>query len=205
MLFRSHPKFRQQLLEEAKRLAYLPADQTLQSMRDYPVEEERLVVLKDGRQVMLRPARASDAEGIRSLFHAMPEDDVYTRFFRRLHSLSSREVQRLCNINYETEVAFVAVEGPRESERVLGHACYFVNPSTNLAEWAFMVDPACQGAGLGTLLQRRLTEHGRARGLRGFVAEVLRENARMLALACKGSDRIQVERDEDTIQVTMLI
>jgi RimJ/RimL family protein N-acetyltransferase len=179
-------------------------DQTLQSMHAYPVEEERTVTLKNGREVMLRPAHASDAAGIRALFHAMPADDVYTRFFRRVQSLSSLEVQRLCNMNYETEVAFVAVEGPREDEKVIAQSCYFINPSTNLAETAFMVDPVWQGTGLGSALQRRMAEHARGRGLRGFVAEVLRENSKMLALARGFSDNVQIERDEDTVHVTML-
>jgi len=162
----AHPKFRAELLEEAKRLGYLPPDQSLQSMRDYPVEEERVVTLKNGRQVMLRPAHASDADGIRALFHTMPAHDVFTRFFRLVQSLSNREVQRLCNLNYETEVAFVAVEGPRENEKLIGQSCYFINPSTNLAETAFMIDPAWQGAGLGSALQRRIAEHARARPAR---------------------------------------
>ena len=200
----AHPKFRAQLLEEAKRLGYLPAHQNLKSMRDYPVEEERVIALKNGLQIMLRPAHASDAEGIRALFHAMPADDVYTRFFHRLHSLSNREVERLCNLNYETEVAFVAVTGPRENEKVVAQSCYFINPSTNLAETAFMVDPAWQGTGLGSALQRRMAEHARARGLRGFVAEVLPENSKMLALARGFSNNIRVERDEDVVHVTML-
>lgn len=200
----AHPKFRPQLLDQAKQLGYLPVDQSLQSMRGYPMEEERLVQLKNGRQVMLRPAHASDAEGVRALFHTMPADDVFTRFFRQVKSLSNREVQRLCNLNYETEVAFVAVEGPRENERVIGQSCYFINPSTNLAETAFMVDPAWQGTGLGTSLQRCLADHGRARGLRGFVAEILTGNSKMLALARGCSDNIHIEREEDTVHVTML-
>lgn len=200
----AHPRFRPELLEQAKQLGYLPADQSLQSMRAYPMEEERLVKLKNGHQVMLRPAHASDAEGVRALFHTMPADDVFTRFFRQVKSLSNREVQRLCNLNYETEVAFVAVEGPRENERVIGQSCYFINPSTNLAETAFMVDPAWQGTGLGTSLQRCLADHGRARGLRGFVAEILTGNSKMLALARGCSDNIHIEREEDTVHVTML-
>jgi acyl-CoA hydrolase/RimJ/RimL family protein N-acetyltransferase len=198
----AHPKFRAHLLEEAKRLGYLAPDQTLQSMRDYPVEDERMVKLKSGREVRLRPARASDSEGIRELFHTMSESDVFTRFFHRIRSLSSRDVQRLCNLNYETEVAFVAVQGPRENEHVVGQCCYFINPSTNLAETAFMVDPAWQGSGLGTAMQVRMAEHAKGRGLRGFVAEILPSNGKMIALARKGSENIQVERDEDTVYVT---
>ena len=200
----AHPKFRQQLLDDAKKLGYLAADQTLQNMRAYPVEEERTVALKNGKRVMLRPARASDADGIRELFFKLPATDIYTRFFRRVQALSNKDVERLCNFSYENEVGFVAVTGPREQEVIVGQGCYFVNLTTNLAETAFLVDPAWQGTGLGGALQQRMVEHAKARGLRGFIAEILAENGKMIALARKGSDQVSAEKDEDTVHVTML-
>jgi RimJ/RimL family protein N-acetyltransferase len=200
----AHPKFRQKLLEEAKQLGYLAADQTLQNMRAYPVEEERGISLKNSKQVMLRPARASDADGIRELFFKLPATDIYTRFFRRVLALSNKDVERLCNFSYENEVGFVAVTGPRELEVIVGQACYFVSPTTNMAETAFLIDPAWQGTGLGGALQQRMVEHAKARGLRGFVAEILLENTKMIALARKGSDKVSVEKDEDCLHVTML-
>ncbi|MBI5279952.1 MAG: GNAT family N-acetyltransferase [Burkholderiales bacterium] len=198
----AHPRYRPWLLEEAKRLGYVAADQTLQTMRSYPVEEERWLALKDGRTVLLRPARASDAPAIRQLFFKLPPGDIYTRFFRRVKSLTQNEVERLCNYDYEDEVGFVAVTGPRENEAIVGQACYFVNPPTNLAETAFLIDPAWQGSGLGSGLQERLAQHARQRGVRGFVAEILPQNARMIALARRGSERVQVHRDADSVHVT---
>jgi len=200
----AHPKFRQELIEEAKKLGYLPPAQTLQNMRAYPVEEERIVSLKSSKQVMLRPARASDADGIRELFFKLPDTDIYTRFFRRVQALSHKDIERLCNFSYENEVGFVAVTGPREQEVIVGQACYFLNLTTNLAETAFLVHPDWQGTGLGSALQQRMAEHAKARGLRGFVAEILPQNTKMVALAKRGSDNVSVERDEDTVHVTML-
>ncbi|MBL8287789.1 MAG: GNAT family N-acetyltransferase [Rubrivivax sp.] len=198
----AHPKFRAELLEQAMALGYLEPGQTLQSMRPYPVEDERRPALRNGLAVMLRPARASDASGIRDLFFKLPEEDVYTRFFRRVRSLSAEDIRRLCNFNYEHEVGFVAVSGPREHEVIVGQCCYFVNPTSNLAETAFLVDPAWQGSGLGSAMQQHMTEHARARGVRGFVAEILARNARMIALARRGSGDVQVEREDDTVYVT---
>jgi RimJ/RimL family protein N-acetyltransferase len=123
----------------------------------YPVHEERVVSLKNDLKIMIRPARAGDAVALQALFHRLSPDDVYTRFFRRVRSLAYRELQTLCNVNYESEVAFLAVTGPRENEEVVGSACYFLNPTTNLAEGAFMVSPKWQGAGVGTALQARLS------------------------------------------------
>src|SRR4029453_3514060 len=72
-------------------------------------------------------ARAADAGALQGLFHRLSEDDIYTRFSRG-RSLSYPDLQTL----------------------------YFLSPTTNLAEVAFMVAPEFQGAGLGTALQTRL-------------------------------------------------
>jgi RimJ/RimL family protein N-acetyltransferase len=138
------------------------------------------------------------------LFHRLSPDDIYTRFFRRVRSLSSRELQTLCNVNHDTEVAFLGVTGPRESEEVVGSACYFLSPTTNLAEVAFMVSPEWQGAGLGTALQARLQEYAMSRGVRGFVAEILPRNANMLRLAARASGTMTTSHDEDGVHVTTL-
>ncbi|WP_298826631.1 bifunctional acetyl-CoA hydrolase/transferase family protein/GNAT family N-acetyltransferase [uncultured Piscinibacter sp.] len=204
MIELAHPGFRPWLLEQAKALGLLPPEQTLQNMRAYPVEDERSVTLKNGRVVMLRPARASDANSIRDLFFKLPDGDIYTRFFRRVRALSSDDIRRLCNYNQESEVGFVATVGTRDNETIVGQCCYFVNPSSNTAETAFLVDPEWQGCGLGSAMQRRLAEHAQARGLRGFTAEILPQNAKMLALARGGDGDITVERDEDSVIITAL-
>jgi acyl-CoA hydrolase/GNAT superfamily N-acetyltransferase len=199
----AHPDFRPRLLEEARRLGYVRPGQSLQSSGPYPIEEERRVVLRNGQSVLLRPARASDATALQDLFYHLPEDDVYTRFFHRLKSLTRQEAERFCNVNHDTEVAFLAVTGEREGETVVGSACYFVNPSTNMAEVAYMIVPQWQGTGLGAALQQRLIEHARARGLLGFTAEILATNTRMLSLARHVCDHLSIQRDGDTLEVTM--
>jgi len=200
----AHPKFRPWLLEEAQKLGYVDADQAMKNLQAYAVEEEQAAALKGGKVVLLRPATAADAEGVRTLFYHLPEEDVYTRFFHRVRGLSSKEVQRLCNLDAENETAFVAIAGSREEGEVVGHASYFVNPSTNLAETAFMMHPEWQGSGLGTAMQRKMMDHAIRRGLRGFVAEILPENQKMVKLARGCCDNVVVEKDEDTVHVTML-
>ena len=74
------------------------------------------------------------------------------RFFRRASALSYDEAQRLCNVDFDKDVAFVAVTGPRDNEEVVGTGAYFLNPSTNLAEVGYMIVPELQGSGLGAAL-----------------------------------------------------
>jgi RimJ/RimL family protein N-acetyltransferase len=200
----AHPRWREMLLNSAKTLGYVRPDQYLASQAAYPVHEECVVSLKNDRKIMIRPARAGDAGALQALFHRLSPDDVYSRFFRRVRALTYRELQTLCNVNHETEVAFLAVTGPRENEEVIGSACYFLNPTTNLAEVAFMVSPEWQGAGVGTALQTRLLDYATGRGVRGFFAEILPRNDSMLRLIARAPGTVTTSRDEDTVHVTIL-
>ncbi|MFZ5671414.1 MAG: GNAT family N-acetyltransferase [Pseudomonadota bacterium] len=200
----AHPDHRDALVEAARELGYVPREQYLASHDAYPVQEERRLTLANGAELLIRPAHAADADALRSLFHLLSPDDVYTRFFRRVRSLSYQDIQTLCNVNHETQVAFLAVTGPRENEVVVGSGCYFLNATTNLAEVAYMVAPDWQGHGLGTALQTRLQEYAMARGVKGFIAEILANNARMVRLAANAPGVATTERDGDTIQVTTL-
>ena len=101
-------------------------------------------------------------------------------------------------------MAFLAVVGTREDEIVIGSACYFVNPSTNLAEVAYMILPEWQGVGLGSAMQTSLMDHARKHGLRGFVAEILTENTNMVSLAKRACNNVSIARQEDVYEVTML-
>ena len=204
----AHPQFRAELFAQAQALGYIGADQTLKNLRAYPVEEELTLKLKDGRSVLLRPAGSNDGDGIRDLFHRLSDRDRYTRFFRKIRGLSNRDVQRLCNMNFETEVAFVAVSGTRENPQIVAQSCYFTDPGTNLAETAFMVHPDWQGCGLGHALQKRMAEHARGRGVRGFVAEIMASNDHMIRLARAGLDtghgQVSMESNGSTVRVTAL-
>src|SRR5499433_1480648 len=113
----AHPRWRETLLTSAKQLGYVRSEQYLASQAAYPVHEERVVSLKNDQNIMIRPARAGDAGAVQALFHRLPADDVYTRFFRRVRSLTYRELQTLCNVNHETEVAFLAVTGVTRKRR----------------------------------------------------------------------------------------
>ncbi len=198
----AHPDHRAALLEAAKRRGLVDSRQTLPSRRAYAVQDERRVRLKNGREALLRPARPIDAPALRALFHQLSATDAYLRFGQPIRCLPYATMQALCNVNEETDVAFVATVGPREHETIIGSACYFLNPATKLAEAAFMVAPDWQGTGLGGALQQRLREHAIGQGVLGFIAETLPQNQRMLRLARSAPGRTKVEYDDEGVRVT---
>jgi acyl-CoA hydrolase/RimJ/RimL family protein N-acetyltransferase len=200
----AHPDSRPALFEQAQALGYLPAHQKLRNLRAYAVEDEATLRLKDQRELLLRPVTPTDVEGIRQLFHRLSVREVYTRFFRKLRGLTNQDVQRLCNLDYDNEVALVAVTGTREQPVICGHAMYVVDPSTNLAETAFIVHPDWQGQGLGIAMQKRLAELAVARGVRGFVAEMLAGNEAMIRLAQTSAAEVQTVNLGGSVQITAL-
>jgi RimJ/RimL family protein N-acetyltransferase len=133
----------------------------------------------------------------------MPEEDVRTRFFQALTALTDVAAQNLCSVDYERDMAFAAVVGPPEHERVVATSCYFGN-ARGLAEVGHMVDPEWQGAGLASSLHQRMVEYARARQLRGFVAQVLTSNPAMLRVFPRGDDETRITTSDGVHDVRML-
>jgi acyl-CoA hydrolase/RimJ/RimL family protein N-acetyltransferase len=199
----AHPDDRQGLMQAAAARGLLSLDQTLRSRAAYPVAEERDVVLKDGREVSIRPTRTSDARAMQELFYRLPEEDVRTRFFQKLASLTDQAAQHLCSVNYEDEMAFAATIGPNERQRIVGTVSYYLDPRTGHADVGYMVDPEWQGAGLGGILHARAVEYARAHGVRGFTADVMVSNPRMLRVFQHGNHQVDVTTESGISEVTM--
>ena len=151
----AHPDVRTELLDAAIERGLVGPEQQLRSRSAYPVAQVRDVRLRDGRQVCLRPTRTTDARAMQDLFYRLSEEDRETRFLHKLSSLTDTAAQHLCSVDYEEEMAFAAVVGPSEHERIVAASCYYLSPGDRLAEVAYMVDPDWQGAGLGGTVARR--------------------------------------------------
>lgn len=200
----AHPDDRQELLEAAAARGLVPPEQTLRSRAAYPVAEERRVVLKDGREAGVRPTLASDAGAMQELFYRLPAEDVRTRFFQNLRSLTDAAAQHLCSVDYEAEMAFAAVTGPLERQRIVGTVSYYLDPRTGLADVGYMVDPEWQGAGLGGILHARAVEYARAHGVRGFTADVMFGNSRMLRVFGRGGHDVRTTTEGGVTEVTII-
>jgi acyl-CoA hydrolase/GNAT superfamily N-acetyltransferase len=178
----AHPSVREALLAAAVERGLVPPDQQLRSRGAYPREEERTVVLRDGRSVLVRPARTGDAPLLQDLFYRMPPQDVFTRFFRHLTTLPLSTAEHMTSVSFDNEVTLLAVEGDWGSERVVGTVSYYRDPTSGRADVAFMVDPDWKGNGLGTALRDVVVDVARRRGVVALTADVLSENAPMLHL-----------------------
>lgn len=200
----AHPDVRRELLDTAIERGLVGERQQLHSRTAYPMAEIRDVQLRDGRAVVMRPTRTSDTAAMQELFYRLSEEDVETRFLQKLTSLTDTTAQYLCSVDYEEEMAFAAVVGPSEQERIVAASCYYLSPASGLAEVAYMVDPEWQGAGLGGILHRGLVEYARQHGARGLTADVLLGNSRMLRIFESGDYSLSRKTSAGVTELTML-
>lgn len=151
------------------------------ALRPYPRELEETVALRDGRRLLLRPIRPEDEPAHQAMFRSLSPDDVRFRFFNRIKELPHSQMARYTQIDYDREMAFIAVEPPGPD--TLGVARAIFDPDHVQAEFAIVVRSDQKGLGLGHALLDALIRHCRQRGAERIVGQVLPENRPMLDLA----------------------
>jgi len=194
----AHPRFRKQLMSDAKRMHYVYEDQALSDDqgRLYPDQWETTRTFKDGLTVHFRPIKPTDERALQELYYFMPREDVRTRFFLPMKAFPHRDVQAMCNIDYLNQMAIVGTLGEGGGERIIAVAHYIREDGTDTAEVDFAVNRKYQNTGIGSFLMNYLIEIARANGLKGFVAYVLRTNMGMVRVFRKTGHRMLTELEE---------
>ncbi|HUL46759.1 MAG TPA: GNAT family N-acetyltransferase [Steroidobacteraceae bacterium] len=170
----------------------------------YPSElEERIE--HHGRALLLRPIRPDDAAGHRRFLARVSPEDLRTRFLAAVHELPEPELAHFTHIDYEREMAFIAVAAAgAEAGEILGVARACAGPDNSAAEFAVLVRSDLKDQGLGTLLMRKLIGYCRDHGTRELWGSVLTDNAAMLHLAEKLGFRIR-RRELNVAEVVLAL
>jgi acetyltransferase len=149
----------------------------------YPVELVRSWTLRDGTRVVIRPIRPEDRQIERDFVHNLSNESRYFRFFNAVRDLSETALTRFTQVDYDKDLALIAVISENGRETQIGVARYSVNPDGRSCEFAIAVADAWQRKGIGSKLMRSLMDAARRRGLETMEGWVLSGNTRMLALA----------------------
>jgi acetyltransferase len=151
------------------------------AIHPYPVELEGELGLRDGSRVRVRPIRPEDAELELAFFARLSERSRYHRFMQHLPELPPRMLARFTQLDYDRELALVALH-PRRTE-FIAVGRYAPNADGRTAEFALTVADDWQGKGLGSALLERLCGAARAAGYQALYGYILADNADMLQLA----------------------
>ncbi len=154
------------------------------AIHPYPNQYTAPLHLEDGAELLVRAISPEDEPLIVELHAGHSERTIRLRFFSMVKTLSRDSLIRLCHLDYDREMALVAVHRDAAGRpHIIGVSRYYFNPETRTAEFAVVVGDAWQGRGVGGHLMRRLLEVARERGVRRLLGAVLRENAPMLKFA----------------------
>jgi len=199
----AHPRFRNELLEWAKKHYYVPSEVLPFPEIEYPQELRKYISLKDGMKVLLRPIKPSDATMKQDLFYSLSKESVAKRYLGSLRAMPLRRVWPYVIVDYKDEMVLVGTVAENERESIIALGSYSRIPRTNLAEVALAVRDDWQNRGLGTKLFDYLVEIARERGITGFTAWVLTSNARMMHIFKKQGRPTKYRIEGDLYHVTM--
>jgi acetyltransferase len=155
------------------------------AIHPYPSELVSTWQPREGAPVILRPIRPEDAELEQEFVRGLSEESRHFRFMSTMRELTPAMLARFTQIDYDREMALVAVQEQDGREVEIGVARYVTNPDGETCEFAIVVADRWKGKGLGRRLLETLIRVARIRGLRGMVGHVLSINQPMLALADK--------------------
>lgn len=174
----AHPKFRDQLLEEAKELGYVPREQpSVEPL--YPSEMERKITLKTGEEVVIRPIKPTDEQLLKTHFYSLSPEAVHKRFNRMVRVLTNGTVRELVNPDYTTHMAMVVLLKHGNGETLLATSRYYVDETRNTAEMAFAVLDEWQNKGIGRALLSCLIERAKETKLTALEGYVQSDNSPM--------------------------
>ncbi|MFW9958324.1 MAG: GNAT family N-acetyltransferase [Candidatus Odinarchaeota archaeon] len=184
----AHPKFRNDLLDAAKKMRYVFEDQVpfLVQGTYFATEYEITERFKGPNgpvDVHFRLIRPDDTDRIKELFYGLSEESIYFRFLTPLRSLRRQTLQDFYNVDQSRDISVVAViksDEEGETERIIGAGRYVLNRSTNEAEFALLVNDDYQNRGIGTFLLNHLMRIAKSKGVDAFIAYVHPQNQPMI-------------------------
>ena len=153
-----------------------------------------------------------DAQMLQNLVRGLSPESRYFRFVSSFNELPATMLSRFTLIDYDREMALVAVVGERkaaedgsvvENDRIVGVSRYVITPDQASCEFSLVVAEDMKGRGLGSRLMEAIIDAARERGLAEIVGLVLRGNSAMLKLMRGlGFEVKRFDEDPDFAKVT---
>jgi acetyltransferase len=162
----------------------------------YPAHFELCTTTKSGLRILIRPIQPEDAELFADLFATLSPTSVYYRFFRHMKMLSPEMLAMLTQIDYDREMALVAMDQSADTDKMLGVARIISDPDGKKAEFSIMIGDPWHGQGVGAQLLLNLLKVAAQRGVEKVWGTVLQENIHMQRLGKKVGFDVKYDAEE---------
>lgn len=155
------------------------------AIHPYPCELIKNEVFHSGEILTIRPIRPEDAKIEREFVDRLSLESKYFRFLQGMRSLQQSMLIRFTQIDYDLEMALIAVIDKNGSELEIGVARYVTNIDRTSCEFAVVVADDWHRKGIAGRLMQALIASATDKGLKEMQGTVLAENRPMLKF-CQG-------------------
>ncbi|MBV7438679.1 bifunctional acetate--CoA ligase family protein/GNAT family N-acetyltransferase [Aeromonas sp. sif2416] len=174
------------------------------AIRPYPTELEEGAWLKDQSHVLLRPIRPEDEPAHKQFVLKVSDEDRYKRFFADVGELGHEELARMTQIDYDREMAFVAVgQDGAFNQQILGVVRAISNPDLSDAEFAILIRSDLKGLGLGKLMMEKIVRYARERGIGQLSGMTMPSNRGMINLAKRLGFQIDIQLEDGVVNMAL--
>jgi acetyltransferase len=174
------------------------------AIHPYPRNMVQGLELADGTDVTIRPIRPEDAIIEREFVNGLSEQSRYLRFMYSLKEISPQLLSRFTQIDYDREMALIAVIDKDGAERQVGVARYSTLPDQSSCEFAIVVGEDWQNRGLARRLMTALIVAARDRRYTRMIGIVLKANRRMIDFSESLGFRTEfVGGETDVVEMTL--
>lgn len=155
--------------------------------------------------MLMRPIRPDDAPRLSAFFDGLTAETRLWRFLHPIRVLSPQMVARFTQVDYDRDMALVAVEADKGPDApLIGVARYIREPDETRCEYAVVVSDAWQSRGVARALMEHLIELARANGLDTMIGLVHGNNMKMLNFMRRLGFQVTKDRDEPELRQTTL-
>jgi acetyltransferase len=172
------------------------------ALHPYPEEYVRLIKLKDGTKLLLRPIKPEDEPLWLAMIGRCSKDSLYSRFRYFFHWQSHEAATRYCYNDYDREIAIVAELSDENSRKLLGVGRLIADPDHETVEYAILIEDTWQKKDLGNLLTDYCLEIARSWNLKRFTAQTTTDNKRMISVFRKRGFDVRINEKDSTVDVS---
>ncbi|MEX0447959.1 bifunctional acetate--CoA ligase family protein/GNAT family N-acetyltransferase [Xenorhabdus sp. SGI246] len=173
------------------------------AIRPYPNELEETIYIRDDFECLLRPILPEDEPLLKEFIEQVTKEDLYYRYFSEISEFTHDDLANMTQIDYDREMAFVAIRYPTTKPEIIGVARAMADPDNIEAEFAVLVRSDLKGITLGYQLMTKLIHYTKEHGIQVLTAITMPENRNMIRLAKKLGFTIDIQLEEGIVNLVL--
>lgn len=175
------------------------------AIRPYPRELEEHVILKNGLPALFRPILPEDEPLLKAFILKVTKEDLYYRYFSEINEFTHEDLANMTQIDYDREMAFVAVRTENEESEIIGVTRTVSDPDNIDAEFSVLVRSDLKGLGLGRRLLDKMIDYAAEHGLQRLTGITMPNNRGMITLAKKLGFDVDIQIQDSIVNLSLAL